>query len=135
MSKSYDNTIELFLEEKALRKKIMGIVTDSTPVEAPKDPATSAIVALYRLFARRCGRRADGGGFPRGRYRLRRFQEAALRRDLGILRAACGRGARNWRPTPDHVDRVLADRRASERADSRAVAGDGCGCAERVGLR
>src|SRR5580704_1106261 len=51
MSKSYDNTIELFLEEKALKKKIMGIVTDSTPVEAPKDPATSSIVALYRFFA------------------------------------------------------------------------------------
>jgi tryptophanyl-tRNA synthetase len=51
MSKSYDNTIELFLEEKALRKKIMGITTDSTPVEAPKDPTTSSIVALYRLFA------------------------------------------------------------------------------------
>jgi tryptophanyl-tRNA synthetase len=50
MSKSYDNTIELFLEEKALRKKIMGIITDSTPVESPKDPASSSIVALYRLF-------------------------------------------------------------------------------------
>src|SRR5216684_840246 len=48
MSKSYDNTIELFLEEKALKKKIMGIVTDSTPVEEPKDPANSSIVALYR---------------------------------------------------------------------------------------
>lgn len=51
MSKSYDNTIELFLEEKALRKKIMSIVTDSTPVEEPKDPETSAIVNLYKLFA------------------------------------------------------------------------------------
>jgi tryptophanyl-tRNA synthetase len=51
MSKSYDNTIELFAEEKALRKKVMGIVTDSTPVEAPKDPDTSAIVSLYKLFA------------------------------------------------------------------------------------
>ncbi len=51
MSKSYGNTIELFLPEKALRKKIMGIVTDSTPVEAPKDPANSTILSLYRLFA------------------------------------------------------------------------------------
>lgn len=51
MSKSYNNTIELFMEEKALRKRIMGIQTDSTPVEAPKDPATSSIVALYKLFA------------------------------------------------------------------------------------
>jgi len=42
MSKSYNNTIELFMEEKALRKKIMGIITDSTPVERPKDPATSS---------------------------------------------------------------------------------------------
>jgi tryptophanyl-tRNA synthetase len=51
MSKSYNNTLELFPEEKALRKKIMSIPTDSTPVEAPKDPSTSLIVSLYRLFA------------------------------------------------------------------------------------
>lgn len=50
MSKSYENTIELFLPEKQLRKKIMSIVTDSTPVEAPKAPENSSIVALYRLF-------------------------------------------------------------------------------------
>src|SRR5690606_14925572 len=51
MSKSYGNIIGLFEEEKALKKKIMGIVTDSTPVESPKDPKDSTIVNLYRLFA------------------------------------------------------------------------------------
>lgn len=51
MSKSYQNTIEIFAEEKALRKKVMSLVTDSTPVEAPKDPAGSTIIALYRLVA------------------------------------------------------------------------------------
>src|SRR4051812_41279817 len=51
MSKSYGNTIGLFEEEKALRKRIMGIVTDSTPVEAPKNPEGSPILPLYRLFA------------------------------------------------------------------------------------
>jgi tryptophanyl-tRNA synthetase len=51
MSKSYGNTIDIFMEEKALRKKVMGIVTDSTPLEAPKDPEGSTIVDLYRLFA------------------------------------------------------------------------------------
>lgn len=51
MSKSYNNTIELFAEEKALRKKVMSMVTDSTPVEAPKDPTNSSIVGLYKLFA------------------------------------------------------------------------------------
>ncbi|MCG8603154.1 MAG: tryptophan--tRNA ligase [Verrucomicrobiales bacterium] len=52
MSKSYDNTIELFEEtEKKLRKKIMRIVTDSTAVEDPKNPDESYIVELYQLFA------------------------------------------------------------------------------------
>ena len=51
MSKSYGNTIEIFADEKTMRKKIMGLVTDSTPVEAPKAPEGSNIVALYRLVA------------------------------------------------------------------------------------
>jgi tryptophanyl-tRNA synthetase len=51
MSKSYGNTIELFLPEKTLRRKIMSIITDSTPIETPKDPANSAIVGLYKFFA------------------------------------------------------------------------------------
>ena len=51
MSKSYGNTIEIFCDEKAMKKKIMGLVTDSTPVESPKDPEGSTILALYRLVA------------------------------------------------------------------------------------
>ncbi|MBN1759226.1 MAG: tryptophan--tRNA ligase [Chitinispirillaceae bacterium] len=51
MSKSYNNTLEVFGEEKKLRKKVMSIVTDPTPVEDPKDPDTSTLYALYRLFA------------------------------------------------------------------------------------
>ncbi len=51
MSKSYGNTIELFLEEKTLKKKIMGIQTDSTPVESPKPVEGSAILDIYRHVA------------------------------------------------------------------------------------
>lgn len=51
MSKSYDNTIEIFASKKAMKKKVMGIVTDSTPLEDPKDPDNSTIVDLYKLFA------------------------------------------------------------------------------------
>ena len=51
MSKSYGNTIELFGPAKQVRKKIMGIVTDSTPLEAPKDPETCNVFKLYKLFA------------------------------------------------------------------------------------
>jgi tryptophanyl-tRNA synthetase len=51
MSKSYGNSVGLFEEEKALRKKIMGITTDSTPVEAPKPTENSTILTFYKLVA------------------------------------------------------------------------------------
>jgi len=51
MSKSYDNTIEMFEPEQSIRKKIMKIVTDSTPVEQPKDPDKCNVFALLKLMA------------------------------------------------------------------------------------
>ncbi|MCG8340784.1 MAG: tryptophan--tRNA ligase [Cytophagales bacterium] len=51
MSKSYKNTIDIFLPEKSLRKAVMSIVTDSTPMEAPKEPATCNVFALYSVLA------------------------------------------------------------------------------------
>ena len=51
MSKSYNNNIDIFGDEKETRKRVMSIVTDSTPVEAPKDPSKSTIFDLYSLFA------------------------------------------------------------------------------------
>jgi tryptophanyl-tRNA synthetase len=51
MSKSYGNTIDIFGDEKEMRKRVMSIVTDSSPVEAPKDPESSTIFQLYSLFA------------------------------------------------------------------------------------
>jgi tryptophanyl-tRNA synthetase len=108
MSKSYDNTIELFLPEKMLRKKIMSILTDSTPVEAPKDPTGSAIISLYRLFAT-----ADGvasmeddfraGGIGYGEFKKRLFEViwdsfAPMRQRRAALEADAG-----------YVDHVLAE--------------------------
>lgn len=51
MSKSYDNAIEIFEPEKQLTKKVMKIVTDSTPVEDPKDPDKCNVFALLKLVA------------------------------------------------------------------------------------
>ena len=51
MSKSYGNTLELFGEAKRFSKGVMGIKTDSTPVEAPKPTEGSTLVALYKLVA------------------------------------------------------------------------------------
>jgi len=118
MSKSYGNTIELFLPEKALRKKIMGIVTDSTPVEAPKDPTKSAIVTLYRLFATPelvASMENDfrSGGVGYGEFKNRLFEIirerfTPLRERRAELEANAG-----------YVERVLADgaSRAREEAE------------------
>lgn len=51
MSKSKDNTINLFLPDKKLRKQIMAIQTDSTPLEEPKDPDTCNVYNIYKLLA------------------------------------------------------------------------------------
>lgn len=51
MSKSYGNTIGIFDEGRELKQKVMSIVTDSTPLEEPKDPATDNVFALISLFA------------------------------------------------------------------------------------
>jgi tryptophanyl-tRNA synthetase len=58
MSKSYGNTIDLFQEENALRKQVMRIVTDPTPVEEPKDPDKCNVFQIYRLFLDKGGETA-----------------------------------------------------------------------------
>jgi tryptophanyl-tRNA synthetase len=51
MSKSYGNTIDIFQSDKKLRKNIMQIMTDSTPLEEPKNPDTCNVFALYQILA------------------------------------------------------------------------------------
>jgi tryptophanyl-tRNA synthetase len=51
MSKSYGNTIPIFLEGKQLKKQVMAIQTDSTPVEDPKDPDVCNLYNIFKLFA------------------------------------------------------------------------------------
>jgi tryptophanyl-tRNA synthetase len=77
MSKSYGNTIEIFEPEKSVRKKVMRIVTDSTPVEEPKDPDRCNVFALLRLvtsseeLAQWEKRYRDGGmGYSEAKERL-----------------------------------------------------------------
>lgn len=51
MSKSYGNVIDVFLPKKQLKKQVMSIVTDSTPLEDPKDPESCHVFAIYKLLA------------------------------------------------------------------------------------
>jgi tryptophanyl-tRNA synthetase len=66
MSKSYHNTLPIFGEEKPLKKLIMKITTDSTPVEEPKPVENSTILALYKLFASGSDYQAMVADYERG---------------------------------------------------------------------
>jgi tryptophanyl-tRNA synthetase len=117
MSKSYGNTIEIFEEPKPLRKRIMGIVTDSTPVEDPKDPDKCTVFALYKLFATdaeraEMGRRYREGGMGYGEAKkalLSRIEET-----FGPLRER----KRELAARPDDLEDVLA--RGADRARKHA---------------
>jgi tryptophanyl-tRNA synthetase len=75
MSKSYGNTIDIFLNEKALKKSCSAIVTDSTSLEAPKDPFTCNVFALAKLFLDEAGQHAlitryQQGGEGHGHFKM-----------------------------------------------------------------
>ena len=98
MSKSYGNTIGLFDEGPALKKAVAAIVTDSTPLESPKDPDTDPVFALIRLFADDAQRdeiaaayRAGGYGYGHAKAALTalisdHFAEARERRRVLVAR-------------------------------------------------
>jgi tryptophanyl-tRNA synthetase len=118
MSKSYGNTIELFMDEKPLRKRVMSIVTDSTPLEAPKDPDASSIVALYRLVAPAAEverMKADfrAGGIGYGEFKKRLFE--AVWEHFAPMRARREELLRD----PGQVDEIL--REGADRARAAAA--------------
>lgn len=123
MSKSYGNTIELFGEPKATRKRIMGIKTDSTPVDQPKDPATCNVFALLKLLAppdelaewdRKY--RAGGMGYGEAKTRLAELYEAFF----GPKREERAK----WAARPDDVEDVLRTAGRRARAVAQAVMAD-----------
>ncbi len=108
MSKSYGNTIEIFLDEKDLRQRVMGIKTDSTPVEEPKDPETCNVFQIFRHFAP-ADRTAEvltlyrGGGAAYG----------SLKKELFGILWDFFRDAREERARllkdPGHIKQILAE--------------------------
>ena len=78
MSKSYHNTIGLFEDPKSIKKKVMGIVTDSTPMEEPKEPEGNAVYELYKLFATPEETAAMAAAFRAGGYGYGHAKKALL---------------------------------------------------------
>jgi len=106
MSKSYDNTIRMFASDAELKKVVMGIVTDSTAVDAPKDVST-ALFQLWALFATPTERedlfgRAKAGGLGYGD-----VKKDLLKRLLAYFAPHRERRAQ-WAARPDDIEDVLA---------------------------
>ncbi|MBA0125141.1 tryptophan--tRNA ligase [Haloechinothrix sp. YIM 98757] len=117
MSKSYDNTIPLFLPEAELKKLVRRIPTDSTPVSEPKDPDSSAVFQLLEQFAAPADaaetrKRLEEGGLGWGELKNQLFE--ALDEHLAPLRA---RYDELMEPGSE-LDTVLAE--GAEKARQRA---------------
>ena len=114
MSKSYNNTIEIFGDEKMIRKKFMSIQTDSKGLEEPKDPDHCNIFALYKLFATPAQQeemaaryRAGNYGYGHAKQALfeaymdffapMRKRRAELEKDPGYIESALKKGAEKAR--------------------------------------
>jgi tryptophanyl-tRNA synthetase len=118
MSKSYNNTLPIFGDEKPLRKTVMRIVTDSTPVEEPKATEGSVILDLYRLMSSESDHAAmvadyQSGGTGYGEFKKRlweayweyfapmREKRAALVADPGYVESVLAAGAAKARETAE----------------------------------
>lgn len=117
MSKSYGNVIELFADDKAVKKQIMGIVTDSTPVESPKDPTDNSVFLLLKLFLSaselaevETSFRAGGTGY--GAYKKQLLEAFHAKFDKARARRA------ELVKDPGYVDSVLKE--GAERASALA---------------
>ncbi len=107
MSKSYGNTIDIFAEEKEMRKRVMSIVTDSTPVEAPKDPAATPIYQLYSLIATAEEAAAMRAAFEKGGTGYGDFKKQLFGK-LWEYFAPMRRRREDILAQPSYVDEVLA---------------------------
>ena len=118
MSKSYGNTIDLFGDEKETRKRVMSIVTDSTPVEAPKDPETSTIFHLFSLIASKDEASEMRAAFRKGGTGYGDFKKQLFARLWEYFEPMRKRRAEIL-AQPDYIDEVLAKgaRRANAIAD------------------
>ncbi len=122
MSSSYGNYIDPFLPEKQLRKTVMKIVTDPTPMEDPKDPDADTTFQIFRAVA--------GADDPRttelaAQYRAGNFGYGHAKQALFELLLDHFADARKKREAliadPGYVDKVLADGAAAAREVARAV--------------
>lgn len=108
MSKSKENIIDVFLPEKALKKQIMGIVTDSTPLEEPKDTENDTVFALYKLLATEEETKTMRANYAGGNFGYGHAKKALL--DLLLTKFGPARESFNhYMNHPEEVDNILKE--------------------------
>lgn len=117
MSKSYNNTIPIFGNPKSIRKTVMSIVSDSTPMEDPKDPSKCNIFALYKLFATpeelaQMEANYRGGNYGYGHAKQALFEK--MQEHFAPMQARRDELAQN----PDYVWDILRDGAARARVEA-----------------
>ena len=130
MSKSYDNTIQMFAPKKALKKSIMGIQTDSTPVEDPKDPEAS-IFQVWNLFATSVEREEMADRASRGGLGYGDVKKELLERVLDYFGPMRER-RESYASRPDEVEEILVLGAERARAIAEVVL-EGCRQASGLG--
>ncbi|MBI2943326.1 MAG: tryptophan--tRNA ligase [Candidatus Wallbacteria bacterium] len=118
MSKSYGNTIGIFSAGSELKKSVMGIVTDSTPLEEPKDPSRCTVYALYGLFATPEEMEAMGANYRRGGYGYGSAKKELLAK-VDAYFAPYREKRAQLLAHPDEIEDVLADGARRARAEAR----------------
>jgi len=129
MSKSYDNTLDVFEDAKVQRKQIMRIATDSRPMDQPKDPESDILYQLYALVASDAERTEMAATYQRGGFGYGDVKKALA--DAAEIFFAEARAQRDdWAARPDDVRDILQTGAAWARKKAREVLGraqDACG--------
>jgi tryptophanyl-tRNA synthetase len=120
MSKSYNNTLEVFEEPKPARKKIMRIVTDSRPVDQPKEPEGDHLYQLFSLFADDAQREQMAATYRRGGFGYGEVKKALADLAEGYFAEARAR-RHDLEAHPDRVRQVLGDGAAVARRKAAEV--------------
>lgn len=122
MSKSYGNIIDIFLADKPLRKQVMSIVTDSTPLEEPKDPDTCNVFKIYQLLASDDQIQEMRNNYTGGNYGYGHAKQALF--ELIVDKFKAERAAFNdYMNNPDALDAKLKEGEAKARIIAREVLG------------
>ncbi len=120
MSKSYNNTLELFEEPAAQRKKIMRITTDSRPMDQPKEPDADHLYQLYSLVATDAEREAMAALYRRGGFGYGEVKKALA--DAAERYFAEARERRKeLAADPGRIREILADGAARARRKAREI--------------